>query len=195
MKDVLLEALSPADIGDDTYNVGRYQNPDGRLHLIFTTEAQKREIDTRKFSFTRLTYRQFGDSVLFLGLRLPLELRGRKAGSTIFRYFRDMVGEDGNDFIGTGLIHKPLVALMLQNEGLVPESNECVVEILPQSGFDPSAVPDVQYLNRPTDTSCLILGSESGNFYNAIDPEIVLQKYPLVIPPVTVAIHTRYTPT
>ena len=170
MKDVLLEALSPADIGDDTYNVGRYQNPDGRLHLIFTTEAQKREIDTRKFSFTRLTY-------------------------TIFRYFRDMVGEDGNDFIGTGLIHKPLVALMLQNEGLVPESNECVVEILPQSGFDPSAVPDVQYLNRPTDTSCLILGSESGNFYNAIDPEIVLQKYPLVIPPVTVAIHTRYTPT
>ena len=62
MKDVLLEALSPADIGDDTYNVGRYQNPDGRLHLIFTTEAQKREIDTRKFSFTRLTYRQFVSS-------------------------------------------------------------------------------------------------------------------------------------
>lgn len=40
----------------------------------------------------------------------------------------------------------------------------------------------------------MVNGSGGGRFYDVIDPAEVLRRYPINVPEMTVALHTRYLP-
>lgn len=104
------------------------------------------------------------------------------------------VGLHDAPFIGTGVIHKPIVALTLVRAGLEPLSKNMLVEILPRSAENPGLadVPKIQIIRNTIAKAQNVDGSAGGKFYVTVDPAVVARKYPFSTAQMVVALHTRY---
>lgn len=171
-----------------------YEREDGMRMVHFTRpdiSVRTRDILSRDSS--RVVFRVFDAEALLLGLSVALEYRGQGTGQTLVHYFIDNVEHFGDAvFTGTGLIHKPNVALCLNRTGLQPDSDAFLAEILPIPASEKSLVPKIHVVKNEIDPALAIDHADSGKFYEVVNPDEVVRRYPINASGRTVALHTSY---
>ncbi len=75
----------------------------------------------------------FGQEAIFEGMQIPKDLRDKELGGELFDLFLKFLKNKDIQFSGTNCIRKPLIALILQRKGLVPELREQIAVILPKN--------------------------------------------------------------
>lgn len=168
-----------------------HQHDDGRLHVYFADEHLAPYVS---YDYTRVGFRDFDEGRMLLGLRVASGLRGRDLGESIVTYLQDIT-EEGQNFMGTGYIYKPLVALTLKRAGMQPLSEDVMVEILPWRKSEDSGTPRVQVTRNNTGQELSGMNKPHGGmFYEVVPHEQALAQYPMNSPEMVVALHTTYTP-
>lgn len=194
----LLTELEPLAIGNTEMRVELHEprGQDGagiRRNLYFTRAREQRYAEKHPSGdTTRLSFLSFNEErALFIGMAIRKTLRGSNLGHDMFDYFRDYMKKEDLGFIGTGKIHKPLIALLLTRQGLEPRSDACMAEVLTTSQVR-SPVPWVRFLRNDLPPEQIVAGSCHGPFYEVALPEAVATL------PVNeehvVALHTSYRP-
>jgi hypothetical protein len=133
-----------------------------------------------------------GREAVFSGLLVPAELRGRRLGRDLFDYFLQGLQKQGVRFGGTDRIHKPEVALMLMEAGLVPEHRDIMAAVLPrESGGSKAEAPRVVIMRARGHLGDMVTQSGAGthSFYSRLDamPKGVDPEQAKVVP-----LHTRW---
>lgn len=132
---------------------------------------------------------------MFLGLKVAVCLRGQHAGLALVRYFVDQIEDRGLSICETGRIHKPLVALTLQQSGFVPLSRAAVADILPKSSTQPDHCPRICWVANSLSPEECVSGSNGRKFYRVVTKPEAEINYPLYVPESSrVALHTSYVP-
>jgi hypothetical protein len=159
-----------------------------------TEDRQQAERNPQSPEVTRLSYLQFeGQRALFIGMSVNTGIRRAGIGKHLFDYFLQHIGEEeGIDFVGTGKLHKPGIALIARKSGLVPKSTDCIAEVMPpELALDPD-VPLIRMLKHDIPDSEMKDRSCRSVFYETADPGL-LQGVP-VNPDRLIALHTGYRP-
>jgi hypothetical protein len=170
-----------------------YERNDGSTHILLTEPGQPLpNKDVLSSHNTRLIFRNHGAETKLLGLSVGLDLRGAHAAETLVRYFIDVIGDGPTEFVGTGYIHKPVLALTLGRTGLSPVSEDFLAEVLPQSAYDSSLTPKIHVVRNNLDPDAIVDRSQGGRFYEVVPPDEVERTYPVGAPDHLVALHTPY---
>jgi hypothetical protein len=174
-------------------DVQSFEFEDGRRHIYAWREGEDITGREQSRDVNKIGYRVWPDGIQFLGMSVAYALRGAKMGQRLLEYFMGSVEQnEGQAVVGTGIIHKPLIALTLTRASFEPVTDEFQVEILPKSIYDHSDVPKVCLKSQQPIGSCLINSSHGQRFFELVDPDTALC-YPINAPEMTVAINTRYT--
>jgi len=167
---------------------------DGMINLRLRAPRSRHETSDIKDDL-RLSYRIWPSKdesdikrAQLMGLKIPAELRGHRLSKRLLTYFLEGLEKQGIDFMGTGLVHKPIMALVFSEMGLVPENHDFVAAILPRQAGDNPHIPRIAFVKEGRDKSRVVTHSRGGGhkFYTRnplpedIDPKRV------------VALHTRY---
>jgi hypothetical protein len=191
-----VDVWKPLETDDFRFEGVIYQDPKmpTRKSVLLTRGYDRRHIARTGYAkgLTRLSYLDFDESrALFLGMYIQEELRGLKLGRHFLRYFMENVQET-REFVGTGKIHKPVLALLLKKEGLVPVSENCQAEVLPHDTGDPD-VPMIRFLRRDIPSSEIVSQAPHGEPFYEVAPHSMARKIP-VNPGNVAALHTSYKP-
>lgn len=171
-----------------------YERADGRRHIYFWRDGQDIRGKELSRDVTGISYRVWPDGVQFAGMTIEKTLRGCGMARRLLEYFMQACEQREGPFQGTGIIHKPLIALALVKAGLQPMSEDCLVEILPKSVYDSSEVPKVHIAHKAPGSQPLVDHAPGGRFFDVVDPFEVRARYPIGSPAMTVAINTQYAP-
>ena len=172
-----------------------YKRDDDSTHVLLTEPGEPLPAKNVLSSHnTRIVCRTKEGQTKLLGMSVGLSLRGEHAAETLLQYFMVVIEDGPTEFIGTGRMHKPILALTLGRVGLRPESEEFLAEVLPRSAYDSSGVPKIQVIRNDLDPQVVVDRSEGGKFYQVVPPEEVERFYPIGTPDRIVALHTRYVP-
>ncbi len=120
-------------------------------------------------------------------------MRRAGIGRHLFDYFLEHIGEEeGVNFVGTGKLHKPGIALIARKAGLVPKSIDCIAEVMPpELALDPD-IPLVRILSADLPASDMKSSSSRSVFYETADPGL-FEGVP-VNPDRLIALHTGWRP-
>jgi|JI10StandDraft_1071094.scaffolds.fasta_scaffold304688_2 GNAT superfamily N-acetyltransferase len=140
------------------------------------------------------SYRIFGEHALLLGMLVQPRSRGQRIGEQLLNHAVLHFQNEGLQFAGTGLIHKPVIAHTLTRCGLQPEPGGALIELLPSSSRSKSHVPSILVLRPAANSDNVVIGSASGRFYKEVTVPEAKYLYPLHTPGPAVEIHTAYTP-
>lgn len=187
----LISEMPPLIAGELELSAELHEHEDGRYHIYFYREEDS---DRVNHDYTRVGYRDFDEYTMLLGLKVATSLRGRGLGQNIVQYFLDQTAERGQEFDGTGIIVKPLIALTLVRAGLKPLSDDVLVEILPWRKNDTSEEPKVHVLQNDQGIELNGDRPSGGKFFTVVSPEERVSKYPMSSPEMLVALHTQYVP-
>ncbi len=187
-----LETWEPFFADGTQLTANAYEHWDGRRHVYFLPQGDSLQGRESSHNVTRIAYRRWDEGTQFLGMVVAKGLRGNGLGVKLLQYFIEASRQHEGSLLGTGLIHKPLIALTLQRAGLQPESQDFMVEILPRSSADSSGLPKVQVLQQGPYNGDVLDRSRGGRFYDVIPPDEVVRCYPINDPDLVVALHTRY---
>ncbi|CAN5186005.1 hypothetical protein BH09PAT3_BH09PAT3_4860 [soil metagenome] len=168
-----------------------YEQTDGRRHVFMWPQTSTPGRVSPNGDVTRVGYRNWDGHVQFLGMAVERSLRGGRIGQRLLGYFLDKAEQHEGTFVGTGNIHKPLIALTLARAGFQPATENFIAEILPKSSFDASDIPKVRIVHQATACDDIITHSPGGRFYDIV-PDSVAMRYPINSPDMTVALHTDY---
>jgi hypothetical protein len=163
---------------------------------VFFTRPQDRELVQRRPNddeVTKLSYMaQEGQGrALFIGMSVATAMRRAGVGRRLFDYFAENVGRaEGLDFVGTGTMNKPVIALIVSRAGLMPKSMDCVAEIMPSELAADPQVPVVRFLNQTLPPSDRKDSSVYQPFYE-IAASGAFEQIP-VDPAKVVPLHTGY---
>ena len=170
-----------------------YERPDGMRYLYFAPDFDSSVPPSTFGQTTRVAYRSHTGEALFLGMFITRGDRGQKLGEKLITHFADNVEHTGERFIGTGVIHKPIIALSLGRVGMQPMHTAFLAEILPKAASDQSDTPKIEILKNDLAPEAIVEGSAANRFYVVIPPEEAA-RYPINAPGMTVALHTPYLP-
>lgn len=177
------------------FDAHSFQRDDGFRSLCFVRPGRELKPQEAFGGTTRITYRHAAGRGVLLGMYLTGELTGSGITPDLLRYFIDSIEPtEGVPFVGTGKIHKPVVALSLKNAGLQPVSERCIAEILPRAASDNSQIPKITIVASDLPAQEMVSGSGPNTFYEIVDPAEVRFSYPINDPNKTVALHTQYIP-
>lgn len=179
--------------GELTMPAELYQQPDGVRNIYFIPPGGQRtiELDPHGGEVTRVVYQGFenGNGIL-LGLHVGEGLRGSGIGAALVGFATEHIGREGFQFVGTGRIHKPVIALLLKRLGFEPRSELCTAELLgsPKNG---ASIPLIRYLGAGLSANARKSGSRYGPFF-----KVAPRPSPYDVVPVNqarvVALHTTY---
>jgi GNAT superfamily N-acetyltransferase len=147
--------------------------PDGYgVKKIVAFRNKRKIVKPEPDNEARLSYIEFDNhTALFLGMLVKRTMRGQNLGRHLFEYFLEHIQEEGLSFAGTGKIHKPLIALTLEREGLRPKSRDHMVEVLPPPYSTKDGVPRVRMLKSNPDDQRVVDHSPLGTpFYVVARP-------------------------
>lgn len=172
-----------------------YTTESKRRNVYFTRPQDRRQVERhpRGSEVTRLTYMAYEDQqrALFLGMSVGTAMRRAGMGRHLLDYFIENVGRvEGLEFVGTGKLHKPVIALIAARVGLTPRSMDCIAEIMPSELAAEPEVPIVRFLNRALPASEMKSHSTHTTFYETAAPG-AYEQIP-VDPSMVVALHTGY---
>lgn len=181
-------------LSGEEYCANLFRHEDGRLHVYFNQPNTSVRYSTN--DSTRLGFRVFDSRAMFLGIKVASNLRGGHVGTALLRYFMGEAENRGLSVSRTGLIHKPLVALMLKRSGFSPVSTKAVAEILPESGNQPDHHPKICWLSNTLPPEECVDGIKGRKFYDVVTVPEATFRYPLCVPETNqVALHTPYVRT
>jgi hypothetical protein len=174
-----------------TPTVAPYGNGDDRVSLLLSRGKKDRADEDIK-----ITYRpdKTGKGVIFSGMLIPKELRGMGLSTELFKYFLDGVEQKGLRFVGTGVINKPLMALVLKKAGLVPEDKDYLAIVLPNAKDDPDIESSVTFMRDAGDGARKVTGTKSGKEFYRTVPLTSVPTSILTDRRRRVALHTRWFP-
>ena len=181
------------DAGPSRLRSRAYERPDGMRYLYFAPSFDTAIPPSAFGPTTRVAYRSHEGSAIFLGMFIRREDRGQRLGEKLITHFIENVESTDGHFIGTGVIHKPVIALSLGRVGLEPLSTAFMADILPKAASDQSDIPKIEILRNDLAPEEVVSGSGSNSFYTVVPPAEAA-RYPINAPNMTVALHTPYVP-
>ncbi len=165
-----------SEVGEFDIYLSEYAKYPGRWGIYFhNRDLHKGDWnDPRGNKFPRCGFRVYPEAhqLIFLGMLLPQELRGKRLSLPFMKSVAALAVETGYKFERTGIIKKPSISRRLLDWGFLPESEEGEVEILPRR-MNENGVPRVNFLNPEM--------AENVPFYTVVD-EGDLSAYPLTNP-------------
>ncbi len=164
--------------------VTSYESPDGRRHILVGNSRGDNEdvIDNKHLRTNRVGYRVLGGKAMFLGMLVVGGSRGGGLGEKLIEYFiKNVENNDGCEFEGTGLIHKPIISLLLARVGLAPEYKDFEGILLPRSNRRiKNEIPDIVVAKDEIDNrSRVVNGNGTEYFYREVDELTARFDYPL----------------
>lgn len=182
---------SPLKVGGALLAAYMYEHLDGRRHVYFTPDGALQGSQVTRFGYRVHDTNEWGQVTQWLGMYVDNRLRGHHAGERIIEYWLEDGMEECLPTLGTGLIHKPLVALSLKRVGLTPENRAFQAEILPPSKYSLGHTPQVVVVKDDVAPEHKVTRSPAGRFYDTVPLAQAATKYPVYGSPV-VALHTAY---
>ncbi len=144
-------------------------------------------------NINRIGFRVFDDQIVFLGITLEKLRRGSGLSEVLLETFFSFVKEMRLKFEETGLIHKPVIAKILKKNGFIPESDDVVIEILPQPENSSLEVPQVRIVRNKINGKKKRTSGSNPDFYEVV-PRDQAMNYPLTTDSALVELHTRFIP-
>lgn len=120
---------------------------DGRNRVHFTSGESPENLSVS--NNPTIGYEPKGTETKFLGLYVPAALSGNKLGVSLLRWLVLVTHDTNMPTTHSGFVHKPLVALMLQKEGWVPNQTAALAEILPakiKNSDSSRRTPEIRWL-------------------------------------------------
>ncbi len=120
---------------------------DGRYRVHFTSGESPENLSVSHNP--TIGYETKEEETKLLGFYVPVELSGNQLGISLIRWLISATHGTSKPTTHSGFVHKPLVALMLQREGWVPNHTNALAEILPatvKNSASSGRTPEIRWL-------------------------------------------------
>lgn len=163
---------------------------DGRYHAGFSPGFYEGALSA---DTPRVAFRSREDRSILLGALVTAKRRNSGLAAALFAHTMNMLLSEGRPVVGTGIIRKPIIALVLSRMGFTPDSDSAIAQILPVSGVSPEEVPRVVWVKDAVPPAERI-NCSNGRFYHEISSIAASTLCPVYLDERTqVALHTTYT--